>query len=298
MAWFGPIFATVTLALVISLTGCRPAALPMAEHGVVLLRAGADGGWVVVPVDDALYQRFYDEVLTDPAVQRGMMLYDRATRAMVAANVTAPLPRAAAGYPVIILGGDRDAILRGVSARQGASELDIQLAMSLTVDETGDLALARDALPALAGMALLELVGVRPDAGEPPGLPRPDEVTTPSRALRAGFGLAMARERPAVTVDYSDTHTASDTPAAVAVFMARLLAEADDYYPQRHMLWFANFPADHVPYAKVLLAATRMPSRTTASLPLFAATYAETFPAERALVATLLDEALGAAGAR
>jgi hypothetical protein len=66
----------------------------------------------------------------------------------------------------------------------------------------------------------------------------------------------------------------------MAGLMAELIAEMPAAYPQRHMLWFANFEAAEAREAKLLLAFVRMGRGGDDALDRFVASYADTFPAE------------------
>ena len=82
------------------------------------------------------------------------------------------------------------------------------------------------------------------------------------------------------------------TPGVVARFLYRLLQTTSDYYPQKYLLWFANFESAETPYAKVLLAVNRMP-RKQVSVSSFIDSYVETFPAERDPVLSLAASVFG-----
>jgi hypothetical protein len=83
------------------------------------------------------------------------------------------------------------------------------------------------------------------------------------------------------------------TPGVVATFMYRLLRRTGSHYPQRFLLWVYSYEGEERPYAKVMLALSRMPRREELSLATFIQSYIETFPAERAAVLSLAQEVLG-----
>jgi hypothetical protein len=84
------------------------------------------------------------------------------------------------------------------------------------------------------------------------------------------------------------------TPGVVATFFFRLFNEANFYYPQRHLLWFANYDAEDTVYAKVLLAMHHMSGTQHASVERFIQSYSEVFPAEREMIQRLAGEVFGA----
>ena len=109
----------------------------------------------------------------------------------------------------------------------------------------------------------------------------------PINGLRARFedGERTSTPRP-----YAD---AVRTPGVVATFFVRLVRVAGDYYPQRHMLWFANYDGPETPYAKILLAGNQMSRRRAPDVEAFVAAYAEAFPAQRDEVVSLAREVFG-----
>ena len=82
------------------------------------------------------------------------------------------------------------------------------------------------------------------------------------------------------------------TPGVVATFFYRLHAQASGYYPQREMLWFANYEDDDRTYGQVLLPFGRIEA-TDASISGYVRAYVETFPAERERVITLSTQVFG-----
>jgi len=109
----------------------------------------------------------------------------------------------------------------------------------------------------------------------------------PSNGLRFRFDGG----RP--TSEIRSRAEAARTPGVVATFLYRLLRCAGHYYPQRHMLWFANFESEETPYAKVLLAMNHMSGREDVSVQAFIESYIEVFPAEGTSVSLLADQVLG-----
>jgi len=83
------------------------------------------------------------------------------------------------------------------------------------------------------------------------------------------------------------------TPGVVATFFYRLHEQASGYYPQREMLWFANYEDSDRTYGQVLLPFGRIEG-TDASVADYIRVYVETFPAERERVITLAEQVFGA----
>jgi len=83
------------------------------------------------------------------------------------------------------------------------------------------------------------------------------------------------------------------TPGVVATFFYRLHEQASGYYPQREMLWFANYEDDDRTYGQVLLPFGRIEGQD-ASVADYIGVYVETFPAERERVITLAEQVFGA----
>jgi len=109
----------------------------------------------------------------------------------------------------------------------------------------------------------------------------------PHNGFRQRFqgGVPTAELRPCAE--------AQRTPGVVASFFYHLLQQGGDYYPQREMLWFANFDAEETPYAKALLALNRMAGSREVSLESFLEAYRETFPAEQGKTESLVKEVFG-----
>ena len=72
--------------------------------------------------------------------------------------------------------------------------------------------------------------------------------------------------------------------------MKQLFAAPVPGYPQRYMLWFANYQARDEGLAKILLVANRLSRQAT--LDDFASAYATAFPGERERVAQLVANLL------
>jgi len=83
------------------------------------------------------------------------------------------------------------------------------------------------------------------------------------------------------------------TPGVVASFFFRLFGQTTGYYPQREMLWFANYEDDDRTDAQVLLPFRRM-GRGDQGIAGYLARYCETFPSEAASVRQLAIQVFGA----
>ena len=107
---------------------------------------------------------------------------------------------------------------------------------------------------------------------------------------RNGLRYRYDGERP--TAELRSPQEAMRTPSVVAAFFFQLLQGASGYYPQREMLWFANYEQDDRIYGQILLAASRM-DRQDVSIQAYIRAYVETFPAERDAVLALAERTFG-----
>lgn len=106
-------------------------------------------------------------------------------------------------------------------------------------------------------------------------------------------GLLVRFHAGAPTDELRSPEEARCTPGVVAAFFYQLLQTTNDYYQQRNMLWFVNYEPELVPYAKILLAVSRMSHHRQASVETFIQSYGETFPAEKQAVAELAAQVFG-----
>ncbi len=320
------------LAMALAVTGCVLTSSVPTERQYALAQR-ADASLAVLAADDPLYDRFDQQVLSDPALQRLLMVFEHTTESFLATNGTIPAPRTVANHLVTVLDSKAAGVLRDVRLATPGGQAQVELALGLGLDGRIDLEGARHRMAAAMGPLLLELVGRRAPAGfSMAALAAPDEPISPEEALWAGYALALeadyarpflgrapldealyvlnpppdellARQGAIVARAEADALPVGEgasradairTPSEVAAFLVALHRQAGSYYPQHHMLWMVSYEPEEVPYGKVLLAMMRMPSGA-ASVEDLIATYADTYPAERQAVNDLADAILGPA---
>jgi hypothetical protein len=310
------------------LAGCVPTVI-QSEYEVILVRYhNADeedhATAVIVADDDPLRDAFQEHVWSDPMGRRLLLLVENTTAAFVATERPSSHPQTLANKPFLVLDSQRAGLLRDVQATHAGERFSVELAMGLGGEGQIDLKRAARRVPRAAGTMLLALVEV-PVAADAIADAEVviDEPTTPLLALHEGFVIAMetlyvqaqtgrldtldddaellSRYRRVTTNAFATdserqraTEQAYATPGLVASFFFRLIHEANDYYPQRHLLWFANYEAEDTVYAKVLLAMHHMSGAQQASVKGFIQSYSEVFPAEREMIQRLADEVFGA----
>ena len=116
--------------------------------------------------------------------------------------------------------------------------------------------------------------------------------------LVPGNGLRFRFDGDVPTTEPLPYEDALRTPGVVATFFYRLIRSTGDFYPQRDMVWFVNFESGETPYAKVLLAVSRMSGDKKASVQAFVRSYIETFPIERSLLLLLVEQVFGGDASR
>ena len=301
------LFLTVTLV-----AGCATAP-PYTSSPCIIVR-NEGGKLVMVSDQDPLYQQFSQEVLSQQDIADLFALYEYLTAALLATNSLYPHPKATQSRPVIVL-DSKPGLIHDLTARYGKKNMAVEVAIALDGSALEEMATSKHRLPHLVSSLLMELVGVHVPTASLGDLPL-TQPTTESAALTTGFAAAMdavygthhpeavdwARNTSAhsqealelwhrytlipngnIPINENSLAKAPDTdprriPGAVGVFFYKLIQDASPYYPQRYMLWFANFD-QQVVLGKILLAFYRMPSGR-ASVRAFVETYAETFPAE------------------
>ena len=145
------------------------------------------------------------------------------------------------------------------------------------------LALALDAAHARANPTLIDGIAFRSDLS----IALRDRLDLGGLVEGNRFRFEFSRREPTSVLR---TYTrALSTSGVCATFFHRLLRETGSGYPQRLMLWFANFQPADVPYAKALVALAHMPPNR-ASLEAFVASYGESFPAEKEWVSDLFRQ--------
>lgn len=292
--------AMVCVCFLASLSGCMPSVIGT-DHEYVLVRTEGTE-LVVVQDDDPLYEQFDDQVFDDAHLRRLLMVFEHTTESFLATNTPSPLTQTIANRLIIVVDSQERALLHDITVHHDSARVPIELAIGVGHDGRVDLALARKNLPRAMAPLLLELVGLKQDRTHTSPSPDAREVASGSEAFWLGFEAALesacaerlAEDLPAGELPSSPRPVfGGPTPEVVATLICRLLQQAGSFYPQRHMLWFASFEPDEIPYAKFLLAVSRMPRHRDVSIQTFVESYAETFPAERASVFFLAEEVLG-----
>jgi len=319
--------ALACCCLLLSLSGCMPSVV-QTSHEYVLARTEG-GQLLIVEDDDPLYQQFDDWVFSDPYRRRLLDVFEHTTEAFLATNTPTSLPQTMANRLIVVVDSDQAGVLREITLHHDGHRVPIELAIGVGREGSVDLDHARRILPRVMAPLLLELVGLEPEPAPASASPALHEPTTPSQAFWLGFQEALvslgaqqpqesassllpqetinpgAGERPQCVpqapslkgaqppASARSFEGASRTPGLVATFLCRLLQQAGSFYPQRHMLWFASFDPEEIPYSKLLLAVSRMPSHQGISVQGFIEAYIETFPAEKTPVRTLAREIFG-----
>ncbi|MHB1293574.1 MAG: hypothetical protein ACYC4R_01125 [Anaerolineae bacterium] len=281
--------------LIATAIGCVPTGLN-ATHDYVLVHTEGES-LVRTADDDPLYPEFEDEVLSDPKARLFMNVFEHTTEAYLATNTHTRFSQTVANRPVVVIDAGQGTVLRRIRVQDGGRLVAIELALGLGDSGEVDMAYTREALPRAVAPLLMELVGMEPPDAASPAAARD--------ALWQGFAAAL--EAVQITgAEGQATVTAcplgsSLTPAGgtadaerISTFFCRLLATTSANYPQTYLLWFASYDAGETAYGKILLAMRRMPSGRDVSIGAFAATYGETFPAERAAINALAAEVFGA----
>ncbi|MBC7235769.1 MAG: hypothetical protein H5T69_07985 [Chloroflexi bacterium] len=297
------------------LAGCVPTVVRSA-HEVILVRYEG-GELVILDDDDPLYQEFQAQVLSDPATARLLNVFEHTTEAFLATSRPSSHPQTLANKPMVILDTPRVGTWRNIAPKTSQGErVPVELAFGVGHEGQVDLDRARRDFPWAVGPALLDLAEVPAPQGAMETETPLDRPTTELLALRAGFVAALkalhaqeqaraaTAELEAIDQPLSPSPRPSDvapppskeawaTPAFVAAFFQRLLAEGSDYYPQRYMLWFANYDAGETIYGKVLLALLHMSGTKQVSIQAFIHSYCELFPAEEETVLGLASSVFG-----
>ena len=290
-------------AVLIAMAGCG-GTLP-SSRGYVLARPG-DGAWEALAGDDPLYATFDSEVMTDPLIAHLMSLFDGICGAYAATSLSSETPQTLRNYPILVISHGLGGLLRDVTVRGADRQTRVEYAIALGVEEGTDLTRqAREALPGLLAQFLLAMAGHAP----PDGLVdvTGDQTCVPSD-LALWLGYMELQEARRALGGWSLDEESDDQGLSAAMgsdgwaccpmdeagadagsclcgrgmagLMAELIAEMPAAYPQRYMLWFANFKAAEVREAKLLLAFVRMGRGGDDALDRFVASYADTFPAE------------------
>jgi len=218
------------LAIAVVITGCIIPTFVPTEHEYALARH-IDGRLTALPTDDPLYERFAADVLSDPTLQRLLMLFEHTTESFLATNRAMPAPRTVANRLVIVLDSDEPGVLHDVRLVTPNGQARIELALGLGERGQVDLAGARHRMAAALAPLLLELVGVTPPDGPTVGIADlATEPATPEEALWRGYALALEAEyaRPALGQAPADEVAMSlnPPPASLVERQAAIAARA------------------------------------------------------------------------
>jgi hypothetical protein len=248
----------------------------------------------------------------------------------LAAKVPSSAQQTISNVPCVLLDSRETTVVRAVRLEREGRRVQLELALGLGHDGQEDLTWAQHHFAWVTGLLLYELMG-HPSPAAPAARPyevtSPERALAEgfAGALDALYGQAdptlieMLRQEAALPPALEDRllryemtplngfrfhfeegrptaatrshEEAMATPGVVATFFYHLLQQAGPGYPQRYMLWFANFDATDTAYAKALLAFNRMPAASR-SLESYVIAYQETFPAEAEWVEALAREVL------
>lgn len=310
------------------LAACLPAVMGT-QHAQLLARR-ADDGWRALPEDDPAHALFEAQVLADPYLLRMRGVMEGASKALLAAKVPSSAPQTINNVPCILLDSHETGVVRAVRLERGGRQVRLEMALGLGHDGREDLVWAQHHFARVTGSLLYELMG-HPTPSAPTARPyevtsperalaegfagaldalhshanpaliqalRQEPLLPPTlddRLLRyemtPGNGFRFHFEQGRPTAVMRSYEQALRTPGMVGTFFYHLLQQAGPGYPQRYMLWFANFDAADTAYAKALLAFNRMPSASP-SLQSYVIAYQESFPVESDWVAALAAEIL------
>jgi len=297
----------VVLALVVALLGCSVYVLPTA-HPCVLVEQ-RDDGYAQLPEDDPRYAALEAYLAEDEPLARLLNVYERTMAAFSASGLRPAAARAADNRAVLVL-GQQAGLVTDICVQGLYDQVCLELALGVPITDPAMLAPAAPQLARAVGQALLVLAGqgYGPSPCSEPacdGLPSP-----PGSVLTQGLGIALetiycqdleAGSPPGLAAagacahlikgeGYRDTEMSPadvvQSPGVAGTVFYQLLSEAPTGYPQRFMLWFANYDPQDEALAKIVLVARRLGRRAT--IVDFLGAYGTTFPGERALARELL----------
>jgi hypothetical protein len=297
-----PLLFLCSLTL-IALSGCSSETLPSSQ-GYILAQYGTDG-LSALPSDDPLYQAFDRDVMSDPVIARLLSLFDGTCGGFAATNLVSPNTQTLGNYLVVVIGARRDCLLKDVQVHNDRQMVQTEHAVALAVESDTDLSEVRDRLRELLAQFLLVVTGQDPPETLA-DLPGDCTCVAEEQAFWHGYAI-LQRDRPPSGIEDGvrsvlDTHDSCCCPLPPAAAnasedcvcargIAGLLAELSSTmplsYPQRYMLWFANYEPGETRDAKLLLAFARIPRNDGATLDAFVRSYADTFPSEADLVRDL-----------
>lgn len=298
------------LAVVALLTGCRADVLPTA-HRQVLVEQYQDG-YAQVADDDPRYDALEAYLADDVELAHLLSACERATAAFSASHMHTAAATAARNLTVLAL-GEQAGLLRDVRVQGRYGEVRLELALAAPVEDPAQLSAAAPAVARAVGEALLVLAGQGYAARACLDLACDSLPAPPGSVLTQGLGAALEalyveglgadarsphaehaaaleRARRLAAGEYRrDARSLAEalqSPGVAGSVFYRLLNEAPTGYPQRFMLWFANYDPQDEALAKIVLVAYRVGRQAT--IVEFLETYGATFPGERALALELL----------
>lgn len=297
----------LSAVILVSMAGCG-GTLP-SSRGYVLARP-SEGGLEALAGDDPLYATFDSEVMTDPLIAHLMSLFEGTCGAYAATSLNTQTPQTLQNYPILVVSPGQSGLLRDVEVQGTDGQARVEYAIALGAGEGSGLARqAREALPGLLAQFLLAVAGHEPPSGLA-DVSNDCACVDGELALWQGYiELQEARrtmEPWSIDAERGDQKlpTATDPGywaccptgerssgassclcgRGMAGFLTELMAGMPAAYPQKYMLWFANYEAAEVWDAKLLLAFVRMrgdgDDADADALDRFVASYADTFPAE------------------
>ncbi len=294
-----PLLILCTLAM-IPLSGCGGGAL-CSPHGYVLARYEADV-LAALPSDDPLYEAFDRDIMADPVIAHLLSLFDGTSGGFAATNLISPSPQTLSNHLVVVVGAHRNRLLTDINVQSGGRTVEIEHAVAVAIEGDANLAAVRGDFRELLALFLLAVTGHDPPAGLDDASSNCTCVTE-QQAFWNGYAL-FQRDRDALGIEtgpvsvldanewdccqtWSRFRGSSDDcfcAQGVAGFLAELTVTTPTSYPQRYMLWFANYEPGETRDAKLLLASARMSRDDDAGLASFVTSYADTFPGEADLV--------------
>jgi hypothetical protein len=271
----------------LALAGCRARVL-YTEHPQVLVERRGDS-YAQLDEDDPRYERLAAYLAADLALERLLHAYNSTTAAFAASGLRSEARVAVVNNPVIVLGANAgllcDILVQGVY-----DDVTIEFALGVPEADLTELSTAAPGLARTIGEALMLLAG-RDQAATCEGADDDILARTLGAALEAWYVAETEVAHAAMAGKIESMPEEGGCLDMEAAFMQRLFAAPKPGYPQRYMLWFANYQARDEGLAKILLAANRLSRKAT--LEDFANAYATAFPGERERVAELVADLLG-----
>lgn len=304
-------------ALVVALLlvgGCRGVVL-YSTQPIVLIEQ-TDHGLVQLADDDPRYLALQDYLAGDIALKRMIDLYAHTTAAFLASGLHSGASRALRN-PVVLVLGAPSGVLRDVDVAGLYGQVRLPLALGVAIDDPAELGSVAPQLARTLGEALLVLAGQESPALSCAALTCDVGPAESTVVLAQGLGAALEAQYVQWTspsVGHADAgqraawltrndyrrqfgpegpgntllppEEAGLCPGVVGTLFERLIVSAETGYPQRYMLWFANYAPEDEALAKIVLAVTRLQGEPSAYA--FARAYAATFPQEHESLGALM----------